>query len=162
MSGTALKNPSELPARLGLERPERVLLVDAPTALVDLLRASRPKGAETLQVEARALSTVKQSFDAVLLWREDRVGSRSVMEQTVKRLAPGGALWIVTAMRKVMGPRTPAARRLELSDLAKGLERHGLSNDREARITAWHVAYRFTSLAVRSLPRREPPPSLRS
>jgi hypothetical protein len=158
MSGTALKNPSELPARLGLERPERLLLVDAPAALADLLRASRPKKSETLQVEARALATVKESFDAILLWREDRVGSRSVMEQTVKRLAPGGALWIVTATRKVIGPRTPAVHRLELSDLAKGLDHHDLANDREARITAWHVAYRFTSLAVRSLPRREPPP----
>ncbi len=144
MSGGALKNPSELPARLELERPGRVLLVDTPAALADLLRASRPKESETLQVEARALSTVKQSFDAILLWREDRVGSRSIMEQTVKRLAPGGFLWIVTAMRKVMGPKTPAAHRLELSDLSKGLERHGLSHDREARVTAWHVAYRFT------------------
>src|SRR4029077_13569559 len=84
------------------------------------------------------------------------------MEQTVRRLAPGGALWIVTAMRKVMGPKTPAVHRLELSDLAKGLDRHGLANDREARITAWHVAYRFTSLAVRSPPRRGPPPYRRS
>jgi hypothetical protein len=158
MSGGALKNPSELPARLGLERPERVLLVDAPAGLADLLRAARPKKSETLRVEARALATVKESFDAILLWREDRIGSRAVMEQTVRRLAPGGALWIVTAMRKVMGPKTPAVHRLQLSDLAKGLDRHGLANDREARITAWHVAYRFTSLAVRSLPRREPPP----
>ena len=145
MSGTALKNPSELPARLGLQRPERILLVDAPAALVDLLRTSRPTESETLEVEARALSTVKNAFDAILLWREDRVGSRSVMEQTVKRLAPGGALWVVTAMRKVMGPKTPAAHRLELSDLSKGLAHHGLSNDREARITAWHVAYRFVA-----------------
>ncbi len=143
MSGLALKNPSELPSRLGLERPDRILLVDAPAALADLLRTARPTESETREVEARSLATVKQAFDAILLWREDRVGSRAIMEQTIKRLAPGGALWIVTAMRKVMGPRTPAAHRLELSDLSKGLAQHGLTNDREARITAWHVAYRF-------------------
>jgi len=141
--GQALKNPSELPSRLGLQRPDRILLVDAPAALADLLRAARPPESETLEVKARSLATVKQTFDAILLWREDRVGSRAVMEQTVKRLAPGGALWIVTAMRKVMGPRTHAAHRLELSDLSKGLAHHRLANDREARITAWHVAYRF-------------------
>ena len=142
-SGPALKNPSELPGRLGLRQPERILLVDALPALAELLRASRPAESETVEVEGRYLATVKQTFDAILLWREDRVGSRAVMEQTVKRLAPGGALWIVTAMRKVMGPRTPAAHRLELSDLSKGLAHHGLANDREVRITAWHVAYRF-------------------
>jgi hypothetical protein len=145
MSGIALKNPSELTGRLGLDRPGKILLVDAPASLADLLLASRPQDSETRQVEARALSTVKEPFDAILLWREDRIGSRSVMEQVVKRLVPGGALWIVTAMRKVMGPKTPAAHRLELSDLARGLERHGLANDREARITAWHVAYRFVA-----------------
>jgi hypothetical protein len=147
-SGPALKNPSELPGRLGLRQPDRILLVDALPALADLLRASRPAESETLEVEARTLATVKDAFDAILLWREDRVGSRAVMEQTVKRLAPGGALWIVTAMRKVMGPRTPAAHRLELSDLSKGLAHHGLANDREARITAWHVAYRFVPRAT--------------
>src|ERR1700693_1869593 len=135
MSGTALKNPSELPARLGLERPERVLLVDAPSALADLLRASRPKKSETLQVEALALATVKEPFDAILLWREDRVGSRSVMEQTGKRVAPGGR------SRTTRG-RAPPAR----------------AKDPEARTPAWPGPYRFTSLAVRSLPRREPPP----
>jgi len=117
--------------------------VDAPATLAELLRASRPTESETRDVEGRSLATVKEAFDAILLWREDRVGSRAIMEQTVKRLAPGGALWIVTALRKVMGPKTPAAHRLELSDLSKGLAHHGLANDREVRITAWHVAYRF-------------------
>ena len=146
-SAPALKNPSELPSRLGFQGPDRILLVDAPAALAELLRASRPTESETREVEARSLATVKEAFDAILLWREDRVGSRAVMEQTVKRLAPGGALWIVTAMRKVMGPKTPATHRLELSDLSKGLAHHGLANDREARITAWHVAYRFVAPA---------------
>ena len=118
--------------------------MDAPATLAELIRASRPTESETLEVESRSLATVKRTFDAILLWRENRIGSRAVMEQTVKRLAPGAALWIVTAMRKVMGPRTPAAHRLELSDLSKGLAHHSLANDREARITAWHVAYRFS------------------
>src|SRR6266540_3036746 len=125
VTGIALKNPSALSARLELERAGRLLLVDASAAL--------------------ALSRIKETFDAILLWREDRVGSRAVLEGTVRRLEPGGVLWIVTALRKVIGPKTPAVHRLELSDLTKGLERHGLSNDREVRITSWHVAHRFVS-----------------
>ena len=145
MSGIGLKNPAALPARLDLAGAARLLLVDAPEPLGDLLRASRAQGAETVAVEARALSGVKQVFDAVLLWREDRVGSRAVLENAVKRLEPGGILWVVTAMKKVRGPRTPAVHRLELDDLAKGLDRHGLSHDREVRVTSWHVAHRFVS-----------------
>lgn len=145
MTGIALKNPSALSARLGLEQAGRLLLVDAPESLADLLRRSRPKESETLLVSEPSLSKVKESFDAVLLWREDRVGSRAVLESTIRRLAPGGVLWVVTALRKVTGPRTPAVHRLELSDLVKGLERHGLRNDREVRITSWHAAYRFVS-----------------
>src|SRR6476619_391070 len=90
MSGITLKNPSELTGRLGLDRPGRVLLVDAPESLADLLTSSRPEGSETRPVKSRALATVKEPFETVLLWREDRVGSRSVMEQVVKRLSPGG------------------------------------------------------------------------
>ena len=143
MTGIALKNPVALPARLEVERAKRLLLVDAPAELADLLLRSRPEESETRLAEARSLSTVKETFDAVLLWREDRVGSRSVLESVVRRLDPGGVLWIVTAMRKVIGPRTPAVHRLQLSDLIKGLERHGLSSDREVRMTSWHTAYRF-------------------
>lgn len=143
LTGIALKNPSALPARLEVERAQRLLLVDAPPALADLLLLSRPKEWETRLAEARTLSKVKETFDAVLLWREDRIGSRSVLESVVRRLEPGGVLWIVTALRKVIGPRTPAVHRLQLSDLTKGLERHGLANDREVRITSWHAAYRF-------------------
>ena len=143
MTGIALKNPSALPARLEIERAKRLLLVDAPAALADLLAQSRSTELETRIVESRALATVKEAFDSVLLWREDRVGSRSVLESVVRRLEPGGVLWVVTALRKVIGPRTPAVHRLELSDLTKGLERHELSNDREVRVTSWHTAYRF-------------------
>ena len=143
MTGIALKNPSALPARLDLERAARLLLVDAPAALADLLAQSRSTDLETRIVEARALSTVKETFDSVLLWREDRVGSRSVLASVVRRVEPGGVLWVVTALRKVIGPRTPAVHRLDLTDLTKGLEPHGLSSDREVRITSWHTAYRF-------------------
>lgn len=145
MTGIALKNPSALPARLDVVRAKRLLLVDAPAALADLLARSRSAESETRLVEARALSTVKETYDSVLLWREDRVGSRSVLESVARRLEPGGVLWVVTALRKVMGPRTPAVHRLELSDLVKGLEHHGLANDREVRITSWHTAYRFVA-----------------
>jgi hypothetical protein len=138
-----LKNPAELPGRLELAGGERLLLVDAPESLVDLLSASRGPEAETVLAEERALSGVKGTFPVVLLWREDRVGSRAALEKTVKRLEPGGVLWVVIAMKKVRGPKTPAVHRLELDDLAKGLDRHGLAHDREVRMTSWHVAHRF-------------------
>jgi len=143
VSGDALKNPGELPGRLRLSEAGRLLLVDAPPALADLLVASRPKDADTVSVESEALSGVKETFDAVLLWREDRVGSRSVLESAVRRLEQGAVLWTVLAKKKVRGPKTPAAHRLELTDLVKGLEKHGMSQDREVQVTSWHVAYRF-------------------
>lgn len=143
MSGAALKNPAELPARLELASAGRLLLVDAPPELAELLLAGRPKDAETVVAESEALSGVKEAFDAVLLWRENRVGSRLALEAAVRRLGPSGALWTVIAMKKVRGPKTPATHRLELPDLVKGLEKHGLSHDKEVRVTSWHVAHRF-------------------
>jgi hypothetical protein len=132
VSGAALKNPAELPARLELTAAPRVLLVDAPPAFVDLLRSA-----------GEELTSVKEAFDAVVLWRESRVGSRSALEAALRRLDPGGVLWAVIAMRKVRGPETPAAHRLELPDLAKGLEKHGMAADKEVRVTSWHVAHRL-------------------
>src|SRR5207249_7451922 len=91
----------------------------------------------------RSIRSVKDKFDAILVWREDRSGARSIFESAVGRLEPGGALWVVTAMRKVRGPKTPAVHRLELSDLVKGFGKNGLANDREVRVSGWNVAYRF-------------------
>ncbi len=72
------------------------------------------------------------------------MGSRALFEAAVKRLEPAGRLWVVTAMKKVQGPKTPAGERLEAGDLEKGFGKAGLECDREARLSAWHVAYRFT------------------
>ncbi len=47
-------------------------------------------------------------------------------------------------MKKVQGPRTPAAHRLNLDDLIKAFAKDGLTCDREVRLSAWHTAYRFT------------------
>lgn len=145
MSGAALKNPAELPARLELASAGSLLLVDAPPALAEVLLAARPEGSPTVLAESEKFSGVKEIFDSILLWREDRVGSRSVLDTVVRRLKPAGALWIVIAMKKVRGPKTAAAHRLELPDLVKGMEKHGLSSDKEVRMTSWHVAYRFVS-----------------
>jgi hypothetical protein len=138
-----LKSPSELSARLDLAAPQRLLLVDAPAALESLIANER--GAERLPetIGAEAIRAVKGEFDAALVWREDRSGSHALLDRVVARLAPQATLWVVTAMRKVSGPRTPAARRLELPDLVAAFSKAGLRNDREARITAWHVGYRF-------------------
>jgi hypothetical protein len=87
--------------------------------------------------------SIKETFDCILLWQESRVGSRALFEAAVKRLEPEGRLWIVTAMRKVKGPRTPSIHRLVESDLVKAFAKDGLVRDREARLSAWHEAYRF-------------------
>ena len=145
VSGASLKNPAELAARLELARPGRLLLVDVPSALFDLLRSSREADAVTEAVAGEDLSSVKETFDAVVLWRESRVGSRSALDAALRRLAPDGVLWAVIALKKVRGPETPAAHRLELSDLSKGMEKHGMAADKDVRVTSWHVAHRFVS-----------------
>jgi hypothetical protein len=138
-----LKNPADLAARLELVQPERVLLIDPPPELTRLIEAARGAGATTRLASGTALSTVKESFEAILVWREDRGGSRSLFEGAVKRLDRGGAIWVVTALKKVRGPTTPAVHRLELSDLVKAFAKDGLAHDREVRVSAWNVAYRF-------------------
>lgn len=138
-----LKNPAELVARLELVEPDRVLLVDSPPELASLVESARHGPKTTRQTTGDALRAVKDKHDAILVWREDRSGSRSVFENAIKRLEEGGAIWVVTALRKVRGPTTPAIHRLERSDLAKGFAKDGLANDREVRVSAWNVAYRF-------------------
>ena len=94
-------------------------------------------------VDGAALRTIKEKFDAALVWREDRSGSHALLDGVVSRLAPQAVLWVVTARKKVTGLRTPAARRLELADLVAAFSKAGLRNDREVGVTAWHVGYRF-------------------
>lgn len=143
MTFPALKNPGELVGRLELDRPKTLLLIDVPEPVAELVRRARAER-EARESTGDAIRAVKETFDAVLVWREDRAGSRAVFDGALKRLAPDGVVWAVTAMRKVRGPTTPAVHRLELSDLVKGLGKAGLANDREVRVSAWHVAYRFT------------------
>jgi hypothetical protein len=143
VSDIALKNPAELAGRLALRDSRRLLLVDAPPSLEELLSREAPSGSSIASIPADAIRSVKQSFDAILAWREDRVGSRAFFETLLKRLDLSATLWIVTAMKKVTGPQTPAARRLELSDLVKAFSGAGFRHDREVRVSAWHVAYRF-------------------
>jgi len=145
-----LKNPADLVARLELVEPERVLLVDAPPELAGLVEVTRPAPRTTRLATGDALRMVKESFDAILVWREDRGGSRSIFERVVKRLDGGGAIWVVTALRKVRGPTTPAVHRLELSDLVKAFAKDGLEHDREVRVSAWNVAYRFRDTGKKS------------
>jgi hypothetical protein len=138
-----LRGRAEIVERLELSAASRALLVDAPAELEEVLRAEASPGLEIQSVEARSIRAVKDTFDLILLWHESRVGSRALFEAAVKRLVPGGRLWVVTAMRKVQGPRTPAIHRLERADLEKAFAKPGLKGDREARLSAWHVAYRF-------------------
>ncbi len=143
MAEVTLKNPGDLAARLALNHGRELLLVDAPKPLERLLSAQRGPGQPVRPVEGRSLRSVKELFPAILIWREDRVGSRAVFESAVRRLEPDGILWVVTAMKKVMGPATPAAHRLELSDLRKAFAGEELTCDRQVRVSAWHVAYQF-------------------
>jgi hypothetical protein len=147
-----LKNPGELVARMELDAPERLLLVDAPGELSRLFESARSEPRTTVSTSGDAIRAVKNAFDAVLVWREHRGGSRSVFDGAVKRLEPDGILWVVTASKKVRGPSTPAVHRLELSDLVKAFSKEGLSHDREFRVSAWHVAHRFTRRTDRTSP----------
>ena len=138
-----LKNPSELAARLGLATPDRVLLIDAPADLATLVRDARGDSRPPSEASEETLRSVKERFDTVLVWREDRAGSRAILDAAVRRVEPDGALWVVTAMKKVRGPTTPAVHRIERSDLVKGLGKDGFVNDQEVRVSAWNVGYRF-------------------
>lgn len=140
----ALKNPSEILGRVGVAASESLLLVDAPEPLVDIFAAARDPEAPLLEAVSEArLRAVKDAFDAVLVWREDRVGSQALLAAAEKRLRPSGVIWVVTAMRKVSGPKTPAAHRLDKRDLEKAFAKSGRRLDREARFSAWHTGYRF-------------------
>lgn len=138
-----LKNPAELAARLDLARGERLLLVDVPEPLAALAIEARGGRSETRLAEGRRIRSIKDSYDAILVWREDRVGSHAVLDALVKRLDPHGILWGVVALKKVMGLETPAAHRLEAGDLDRAFAPSGLVRDREVRVTPWHVAHRF-------------------
>ena len=94
-------------------------------------------------IEGRAIRTVKDTYDAILLWREDRVGSQSLLEGVAKRAEPGGVVWTVVPLKKIMGLATPAAHRLGLPDLERAFSPDFWTRDREARVSAWHVAHRF-------------------
>ncbi|HEY7574531.1 MAG TPA: hypothetical protein VIB08_05170 [Thermoanaerobaculia bacterium] len=138
-----LKNPAELVSRIGVPPEQSFLLVDAPEELVSVLASSRPADDPPETVAADRLRAVKGDFDAVLVWREDRVGSQALLTSALRHVRRPGVLWVVTAMRKVQGPKTAAAHRLDRSDLEKAFSRSEFVLDREARFSAWHVGYRF-------------------
>lgn len=138
-----LRGVAEIADRLELAGAGSILLVEAPPELEAVIAGTLGERQSLRTVEGRAIRTVKDLFDLVLVWQESRVGSEAVLEAAVKRLAPGGSLWVATALRKVSGPKTPAVHRLALADLEKAFGGRGLSRDREARLSAWHVAYRF-------------------
>jgi hypothetical protein len=140
------RSQTEISSRLEIPAATRLLLVDSPPELSELVRRAATEGAEIREVEARAIRSVKESSDFILLFQESRVGSRSVLDGAIKRLDPGGRIWVVTAMRKVQGPRTPATHRLEAADLDKAFEKSHLHRGREARISAWHVAYEYAEV----------------
>lgn len=142
MSAT-LKSPAEIAERLGLAAASRVLLVDAPPGIAAAVSPADSSGPEIEAVEGGSIRAVKGTFDGILVWRESRIGSRAVFEQALRRLAPGGPLWVVIAMKKVIGPETPAVHRLERPDLVKAFAQAEMICDREARLSAWHVGYRF-------------------
>jgi len=139
-----LKNPAELVGRIGVDPASSLLLIDAPEALERLLAETRDPDRPLEAVTETRLRSVKEEFDTVILWREDRVGSEALLAAALKRLRPTGQMWVVTAMRKVTGPRTPAAHRLGRQDIEKAFANGGLRLEGEARFSAWHVGYRFS------------------
>ena len=137
------RGAAEITGRLELAAASAVLLVDPPLELERMLTAAASPEQSVRSSEARYVRSIKEAFDFILLWQESRVGSRAVFDAALKRLSPDGRLWVVTVLRKVSGPSTPAIHRIELADLKKAFEKEGLVHDREARLSAWHVGYRF-------------------
>ena len=138
-----LRGATEIASRLELAAADTILLVEPPAELEAVVAGALSPEQSLRTVEGRAIRSVKEKFPLVLVWQESRIGSRAVLEAAFKRLAPGGSLWVATALRKVSGPKTPAVHRLELADLEKAFGQSGLARDREVRLSAWHVAYRF-------------------
>lgn len=139
-----LRSPAEISSRLQIPAARRILLVECPEELAGIVRGAAASEAEVSEVEGRYVRSAKDSYDLILIFQESRVGSRAVLDAAIKRLMSGGRLWVVTAMRKVQGPKTAAAHRLQVGDLEKAFEKTELRRDREARISAWHVAYGFS------------------
>jgi hypothetical protein len=137
------RSPAEILGRLELPSATRALLVAAPPELDAIVAGEGAPSIPIQSAAAGAIRSVKETFDFILLWQEDRVGSRANLAAALKRLLPGGRLWVVTAMKKVQGPRTPAVHRLGLEDLRKAFAKDGMVCDREVRLSAWHTAYRF-------------------
>ena len=142
-----LRGAAEIAGRLGLASAERILLVEAPPEFETVVQQAAAPNQELRASEGRTLRSVKERYDLIVVWQESRVGSRAVLDVAVKRLAPGGRLWVATALRKVSGPKTPGIHRLELADLRKAFEKSGLTPAGEARLSAWHVAYAFAAPA---------------
>ncbi len=140
-----LRGAAEIANRLELAGAGSVLLVEVPPELEASIASCATPQQEIRTQEGRSLRSVKERYDLILIWQESRVGARSVLDTAVKRVAPGGRLWIATALRKVSGPKTPAIHRLELADLEKAFAKSGLVRDRETRLSAWHVAYGFAA-----------------
>jgi hypothetical protein len=138
-----LRGAAEIASRLELAAADAILLVEPPAEVEALVAGALSDGQMLRTIEGRAVRSVKDQFALVLVWQESRVGSQAVLDAAIKRVAPEGFLWVATALRKVSGPKTPAIHRLELADLEKAFAKGGLVRDREVRLSAWHVAYRF-------------------
>ena len=138
-----LRGAAEIASRLEIREAGTILLVETPEEFTNAVAASISPEQSLRTAEARSLRSVKENFDLIVLWLESRVGSQAVLDAAVKRRAADGKLWVATALRKVSGPKTPAIHRLDLEDLKKAFAKPGLVADREARLSAWHVAHRF-------------------
>ena len=50
-----------------LGRPERLLVIDAPEPLAELVRRARPPALVTREIGGEAIRAVKETFDAILV-----------------------------------------------------------------------------------------------
>ena len=144
---TPLRSAAEIAGRLELTAASQVLLIDAPDELAAMLEEAATPSQSIRSLESRALRSARDRYDLVLLWQESRIGSQAAVLAAAKKLSPDGRLWVATALRKVQGPHTPAIHRLERSDIERVLAKAAFTCDREARLSAWHTAYRFVRKA---------------
>ena len=108
-----------------------------------MLTAAASPGSGDAVAEARYVRSARESFDLILLWQESRVGSRAVLEAAQKRLARRAVSGSSPRCERSRVRARPRCTGWGFADLTKAFEKAGLVCDRQARLSAWHVAYRF-------------------
>ncbi len=124
----AVANPPGLLDKLGIKAGMRVGVLAVDDADFD----------KALSGRAPAVS-VLESLD-ILVWGADNLSELEVIRDLVPRLAPGGALWVVSRKGK--------AATLKDVEVMAAARRHGLMDNKVCAFSATHTALRFVRRRV--------------